>query len=496
MPDRPNARSLPARLLAGGLLVLFAATFPAAVQAGKKQPAARETRSTGQAAAQPAPASPAAQAAGNQAAADIGAYLKETAEQNARLKAAYHRFKAALERIPQEKSLPDPRFTFGYFLVPVETRVGPQRARLGLAQTLPWIGKLIAKGDKAALEADAEKARFDALRLSLFYEVKKTYYEYAYLLRAIALTRENRDLLDYLEGVVKARYTASMASYGDLLGVQMERDKLDDRYQSLSDLRHPLAAALNAVMNRPMDAPLPDRPDVPVMQASLDDKALLASLDDRNPQLKVYEYLAQKEKIGGSLARMDFIPDLTFGIETIITDPYNYFISRYDTSSEKMMAATPPPRDSGKDAWVASVSLNIPLWVGKRQAAIREAKAREQAATLDREGLYEKLAADLKLALYNYRDAERKIDLYQKVLIPKARQTLEAMITAYPAGKAAFADLINTQRTLVEFELNHIRALATQAQRLAEIDMLAGEDVSYAIYGSLTSLSAYKAPVQ
>lgn len=489
MPHLAEAIFRPALRGLQGLAILLLAAFVLPAHAAKTHPV-RATRDTGLV----APAG--TQAAGQKAEADIGVYLKETAEKNTRLKAAFQRVQAALEHVPQETSLPDPRFTFGYFIVPVETRVGPQNARLGLTQTLPWIGKLIAKGDAAAALADAEKARFDALRLSLFYELKKTYFEYAYLLRAIALTKENRDLLDYLESVVKARYTAGLAGYGDLLGIQMERDKLDDSYRSQEDLRHPLAAALNAVMNRPVEAPLPDAPDIPVMRVTLDDTKLLAALNDRNPQLKVYDYLAKKEKIGGSLARMDFIPDLTFGIETIITGPYSYYVSRYDASSQKMTSPSPPPRDSGKDAWVASVSLNIPLWIGKRQAAIREAKARETAAVADREGLAEKLAADLKLALYNYRDAARKIELYQKVLIPKAQQTLAAMLASYQAGRAGFADLVNTQRSLLEFELNHIRALATQAQRLAEIDMLVGEDVSYTVYGSLQSLSAYSGPVK
>jgi outer membrane protein TolC len=489
MPHLAKATFRPAVRGLQGLAVLLALAFFLPAYAAKT-PAARTTRDTG------AAPSAAVQAAGEKAEADIGVYLKETAEKNARLKAAFQRIQAALERIPQDKSLPDPRFTFGYFIVPVETRVGPQNARLGLTQTLPWIGKLIAKGDAAAALADAEKARFDALRLSLFYEVKKTYFEYAYLLRAMALTKENRDLLDYLEGVIKARYTANMAGYGDLLGIQMERDKLDERYRSQEDLRHPLAAALNAVMNRPVEAALPDTPDIPVMQVGLDDAKLLAALNDRNPQLKVYDYQAKKEKIGGELARMDFIPDLTFGIETIITGPYSYYVSRYDASSQKMTSPTPPPRDSGKDAWIGSVSLNIPLWIGKRQAAIREAKARETAAVADREGLSEKLSADLKLALYNYRDAARKIELYQNVLIPKAQQALAAMLASYQAGRAGFADLVNTQRSLLEFELNHIRALATQAQRLAEIDMLVGEDVPYTVYGSLQALSAYAPPVK
>ncbi len=432
---------------------------------------------------------------GEQAAADLAIYLKEAAENNASLKAAYHRFQAALEKIPQEKYLPDPRVSFGYFIEPVETRVGPQRARIGLSQTFPWIGKLLAKGDQAAKAADAEKARFDALRLSIFYEVKKTYFEYAYLLRAIDVTRDNLNLLDYLESVLQARYANGLSSYSDLLSVQNERAKLEDRALALEDFKTALAAALNAAMNRDPGVPLPDRPDVPVMEAKLSDEDLLGRMKTANPSLRVFDSLAGKERIGAALAKMDFIPDLTFGVETIITGQYDYYIARPDSSGNPTQGS-PPPRDSGKDAWIASLSLNIPLWVGKRTAAIREARARELAAVKDREGLEKKLGAQIKLALYKYRDAQRKIELYQKTLIPRGEQALSAALMAYHAGKASYSDLIGAQRALLEFELNHVRALTDQAQLLAELEMLVGDDVSHEIYGSLLSLTRYQGPIK
>ncbi len=432
--------------------------------------------------------------AGNTAAAKLSGYLKEAGENNLRLKAAYHRFQAALEKIPQATSLEDPRLNLGYFLVPVETRVGPQRARIGVAQMIPWIGKLIAKGDRAALEADAEKGRFDALRLSIFYEVKRVYYEYAYLLRAIDITRENRELLDYLEGVINARYTAGVSPYSDLLAVQVERDKLDDRLRTMEDFKHPLEAAMNAVLSRDMNAPFADVPDIPVITAKLDGKELAARLDAVNPQLKVFEYLAGSQKKSEALARMDYIPDVTVGLETVLTDSFNAYRGARNATTGVWQATGPPPSDSGKDAVIASVSLNIPLWFGKREAAIREAKARQLAAVSDRDGLRDKLTSDLKLALYNYRDAERKLDLYKTTLIPRAEQSLGASLTSYQAAKGSFMDLINTQRTLLEFELNHIRAMATQAQRLAEIESLVGDELLYTVSGSFRDLSTYKMP--
>lgn len=55
-------------------------------------------------------------------------------------------------RVPQVRALPDPRLSFGFFINEVETRVGPQRAKIGLQQTFPWIGKLQDRHDAASRE--------------------------------------------------------------------------------------------------------------------------------------------------------------------------------------------------------------------------------------------------------------------------------------------------------------------------------------------------------
>ena len=64
-------------------------------------------------------------------------YLRYAALNNPGLEAAFNRWKAALQRVPQVTALPDPRFTYQYYIEQVETRVGPQRHAVGIAQTFP-----------------------------------------------------------------------------------------------------------------------------------------------------------------------------------------------------------------------------------------------------------------------------------------------------------------------------------------------------------------------
>ena len=80
------------------------------------------------------------------------------------------------------------------------------------------------------------------------------------------------------------------------------------------------------------------------------------------------------------------------------------------------------------------------------------------------------------MALYKLRDAGEKIGLYQ-TLILKTKQAIKATTTAFRANKADFFDLIDEVRILLRFELSYERALAEQAQRVAELEMLIGREL-------------------
>ena len=78
------------------------------------------------------------------------------------------------------------------------------------------------------------------------------------------------------------------------------------------------------------------------------------------------------------------------------------------------------------------------------------------------------------MALYQWRDSQRKIDLYGKTLLPRAEQTLKVTQQAFAAGTGSFLDLIDAQRLRLAFQLGYQRALADRARHRAEIDQLTG----------------------
>ncbi len=389
-------------------------------------------------------------------------YLAYAAINNPGLEAAFNRWKAALQQIAQDKSLPDPRFTYRYFVKQVETRVGAQKQAFGISQMFPWLGKLELRGNAAADAANAAKQRYETAKLKLFFQVKNTYYEYYYLWKAIGILKENIQLVENFERVTRTRYKVATGSHPDVIRAQVELGKLEDRLKTLQDLKSPIAAELNAALNRQADAALPWPKSIKEEYIPLTDRQVLQWMAKANPELKALQYNIAKSKTKIDLAKKDYYPDITVGVD---------FIDTADSVSAN------PPSNSGQDPVIATFSINLPIWKKKLDAGLMQAKFQHRAALRDKTQKLNALNAQLKLTLYQFRDGQRKINLYRDTLLPKAVESVKANETAFRAGGNSFLDLIDAQRVMLEFELAYERALSNKAQKLAKLEMLVGKQI-------------------
>ncbi|MHC4638457.1 MAG: TolC family protein [Planctomycetota bacterium] len=389
-------------------------------------------------------------------------YIAYAALNNPGLEAAFNRWKAAIEKIPQVKSLPDPAFNYRYFIEQVETRVGAQKQALGIAQTFPWFGKLELRGDAATDAAEAVRQEYEAAKLKLFFEVKNTYYEYYYLWRTIAILEDNIQLVKNFEIVTRSRYKTATGTHPAVIRAQVELGKLEDRLKTLQDMRSPIAARLNTALNRSSESLLPWPKEIEEESVSFTDEQLPGWMANSNPELKALEFEIAKSRTKIDLAKKDYYPDIKLGIDFIDTDDA--------TGSMR-------PSDSGKDPVIAMFSINLPIWREKLDAGLREARYHHRAAARDKTQKLNALNAELKLVIYQFHDSERKINLYRDTLLPKAVESVKASEASFRAGDNTFLDLIDAQRVMLEFELAYERALSNRAQKLAELEMLVGREI-------------------
>lgn len=383
-------------------------------------------------------------------------YIKYALLNNPGLVAAYEKWQAALEKVGPAGTLPDPKLTFANYIDEVETRVGAQKYSFGVNQTLPWFGKLDLKSKAAVEAANAEKSLYDAQKLMLISKIKKLYYQYSYLAQAIKITQDNITLVANFESVARTKYKGGAGLQNAVIKIQVELGKLTDRLVSLKDSMTPVVAKLNSAMNRPSSASLPVPENIPDEKILIDRSELISLLQSNNPNLKVLDYMAEKDNYMIGLAEKNFYPDITLGLNYINTE------SRYDAD----------PEDNGKDPLVASVSINLPIWRKKYNSIKRGVKAERRSVKRSREEMENSLIADLEMAVFELRDAERKITLYRDTLLKKAEQNVNINQLAFTSDKASFLDLIDAQRVLLEFQLAEKKALADYGKALSEIERL------------------------
>lgn len=377
---------------------------------------------------------------------------------NPGLAAAFERWREALERVPQATKLPEPRLTLGAFVEEVETRVGPMQGRVGLTQRFPWFGALDEAGEIAFQASEAVRVELEALRLKVDRDVRDAWYEYAWLERAVEITRGHQDLLLHWESVARARMETGIGKHADVIRAQVELGKLEDRVQTLGDLRRPVRARLNAALGRESGAPLPV-PDLPADRFVAPDAAKLkAALVESNPELRALEHRIEGARHAIALARTARYPSFSVGADYTLIGS----------------ARQPGVAGSGDDAIALTLGLDIPIWRRAYDAGVRGAEASLRRAHKQHQDTWNHLASELELSLYRVRDADRRVALFEESLIPKGEESVQALDSAYQAGEQGFLDLIDAQRLLLEFQLEVARARSDRARALAETERISG----------------------
>lgn len=378
------------------------------------------------------------------------------------LESAYQQWVAMRERVPQAGTLPDPRLSVGFFANEVETRVGAQQARIGISQQLPRIGRLRASEDAASGDARAAWVQYKAVELSITRRVVSVLYTLHELDATIAISRESLALLSSFENSVRARYRVGTGSHPDLVRTQVELGMLEDRIASLQASRQAVVARFNALLDRPHDSAIRMIDDLPVpeLDATLDQ--LIEDAQYSNPTLLAIAERVQAAQSRTEIARYAGYPEMTVGIETILTND----------------AINPSIPESGDDPLLLSFSINLPIWREKYDAQVRESIAQRLALSHQLETARNDLSARIAQAHFDYSDAQRRVGLYEHTLIPKASESIQSTLASFRTGSGGFTDLLDAQRTLLDFELSALQARTAQGIASATLNELIGISIA------------------
>ena len=119
-----------------------------------------------------------------------------------------------------------------------------------------------------------------------------------------------------------------------------------------------------------------------------------------------------------------------------------------------------------------SVGVTLPIWRDKIAAQIAGAQAGKRAAVARLSAEQIMLAVEFAEKSFMFRESSRNLALLTERLLPKARQSLDVAQSGYVSGKADFLNLLDAERTLLEFQLSEVEARVQRELALAELSLL------------------------
>ena len=389
---------------------------------------------------------------------ELEAYVQEAAQNNSGLRSTHDQYLAALESVPGTGTLPNPEISFGYFISPVETRVGPQQFRFSAMQMFPWFGTLSSREKVSEQMAKAKFETFIAERNQLALEVKTIWFGLYELEHSIKITEQHLEILHSFEQLATTRSEQGKGSMVDILRIQMETAKVENDLKFLKDKREIMIADFNRVLGRESNQSLTVRDTLPPAQLSWIKSQLQDSILSKNPGLKRFQRQSDAMALSGESVRKSGLPSFGVGINYIATGP------RQGTTVE----------GNGRDAFLPMISLSLPIYREKYNSRTTEAELLQQSYESAEEDLANRLQVQMESVWREYEDAKRRDTLYSEQL-EKAKQTQEILILGYTTSGKDFEEILRVQRMILDYEAQRVRAIRDQYIKIAQLEMLSGK---------------------
>ena len=387
---------------------------------------------------------------------DLSNYLETAAANNPGLKARFNEYMAALEVAPQVKALPDPQVAFGYFIKPVETRMGPQRLKISVSQMFPWFGKLKAKENAAVQMAKAKFEAFQEAKSKLFNQVRSTYFNLYFTNKGVDITQENLKLLHTIQSMAMIKVEAGLVPAVDEYRIEMELGDLENQLALLKDKFYAQQVMFNNLLNTDTSSPVRIPEILWETEPAISKFAMLDSIRAQNHQLLSLDLQAESLRFKKEVAELTGKPDFNIGFDYT-------FIGKGSNNL------------AGKDAFMLpKVGITIPLYRNKYKAMVNEAVYLETSKKQEKIDKQNVLETVFEQTWKDLEDAKRRVELNirQADLADKSLNLLE---TAYTTDNKNFEEILRMERKLLKYKLELEKARADKQAALSFIDYLMGK---------------------
>ena len=443
-------------------------------------------------------------------------YLEIAAKNNPAVLQKFNEYQAALQKVPQVGSLPDPELSMGVFLSPMELVSGNQVADIRLMQMFPWFGVIKNAKDEMSLMAKAKYESFRDAKIQVFFEVQSTWYDLYKIQQNIDISKKNIEILRTLERLSLVKYKSSptsgsnsavssgnmsnvntqntssgstgMNSMGgntynnqsaasnqqntsmqsnsmgatsggsglaDLYRIQIEIGELENNISLLKNQHNTIIARFNSLLNRPLQSVvlLPDTLKPDSLGVAL--LEVSDSILTNNPMLLMLLYEQQSLDARKEMVSRMGYPMVGIGV--------NYSVINTNEMSTSAM--------NGKDMIMPMVTVTLPIYRKKYRALQAETDFMKQATEQGYKSTSNSLQTQYYETLQIYEDALRRMKLYENQSL-LAKKSLDIMIKSFSASGSGLSDILQIRQQLLDYEFKQVEALVDYNTSVARLNRL------------------------
>lgn len=373
---------------------------------------------------------------------------RDVAENQARAQAAEMRSQAA-------SRLPDLEAKYEQWGVPLSRPYDLSRAdtlMVGVRQMFPAWGSLDAKGRAATEDAGSARDASRARRQEVAAQVRRTYATYYAADQELRLHLEHVGLTSRVLELAKLNQRTGHGTLQDVLRLEVELTRLHTDVARIEREERSSRALLNALMDRPSDAPLGPPEELSVTPTK-DVAALERGVDANRPEVDAAGRAVRRSQALLDGARSSaHHPDVMIGLD------YWYEPMRADTHH----------------SYAAMVQINLP-WLSKQRSE------EERAAELTVQAEQNALESTRNVVRYELHDAAARLEsarqsftIIDQDLLAQAKRSLDATQAAYATGGSDAIAVLDALRSYLQVRIERVRALAELASSQADLERAAG----------------------
>ncbi len=369
----------------------------------------------------------------------LQSYIDEAENNNPEIQAFELRYNIAEEKVNEANWLPNTEVSAGYFVSEPETRVGAQRARIGVKQMLPWFGTISARENYATSMAEAEYVEITIAKRKLALSVAQSYYRLYETRAKQKVLDENIQLLKTYERLALTSVEVGKASAVDVLRLQIRQNELQQQKEVLEEEFNSEQTTFNNLLNRDENSTVEI---VATMEIPEDDPTYGTDALSLNPELlkydKLYESIAQSELLN----QRESLPMIGFGVD------YLPVTERSDVNFS----------DNGKDVLMPMVSVSIPIFNNRYKSISRQNELRQQEIETQKSQRLNVLESAFAKAISQRNQARIKFNTQAKNL-KQAKDAEQILIKNYETGTIDFNDVLDIQELQLKFQMNQIESV-------------------------------------